>query len=375
MRHKRFVAALVGLILIIMAPQYSHAGYAVGFLVSDQLGVALHQDTQLINAWGISESAGSPFWVSDEATGVSTLYNTSGVKQNLVVTIPGVGGAQGQPTGQLHNNSTTDFLINGTSAAFIFAGQDGTVNAWRGGLTPSNLAVNELTTPGASYTGIATSNLVSGNKLYLANQASTTVATNGGIDVINASWAPTTVSGNFLDGSLPAGVKPYNIQNLGGNLWVTYFVPGNPNVGFVDEFDLNGNLKLQLQGAGIFKEPWGVALAPSNFGQFSNDLIVGNLIGGNINAFDPNTGAFLGTLRDQNGNVIAISGLWGLIFGNGGAGGLADTLYFAAGPNGYAHGLFGAISPDVPEPSALVLLGFGGCLLVGVRSIRKRLVV
>jgi uncharacterized protein (TIGR03118 family) len=376
MKHKRSVATLAGLILVALAPQPSLAGYNVTNLVSDQLGVALHQDPQLVNAWGISSSSASPFWVSDEANGVATLYNSAGVKQGLVVTIPGATGGQGQPTGQVFNGSTTDFQVNGASALFIFAGQDGAINAWRGGLTPATVAVTEVNNhaSGASYTGLATTNLATGNLLFAANQASTTVATTGGIDVFNAAWGPASVSGHFVDGTLPAGFVPYNIQNLGGNLWVTYFQPGNPTAGFVDEFDLNGNLLLRLAGAGHLSEPWGVALAPSTFGQFANDILVGNLIGGNINAFDPTTGAFIGTLTDANGNVIAIPFLWGLIFGNGGNGGLQDTLYFASGPSGYAHGLFGSISPDVPEPSAVVLLGLGGLILVSARTLRKRLV-
>jgi len=375
MKYKRFMAALASLILMALAPQPSQAGYSITYLVSDQLGPALHQDTQLVNAWGISSSSASPFWVSDEATGVATLYNSTGVKQGLVVTIPGATGGQGQPTGQFFNGSATDFKVAGTSALFVFAGQDGSISAWRGGLTPSNVAVLEVNNhaTGASYTGLATTNLATGNLLFAANQASTTVPTTGGIDVFNATWGAASVPGNFVDPSLPAGVRPYNIQNLGGNLWVTYFLPGNPNVGFVDEFDQNGVLERQLAGAGILKQPWGVALAPSTFGQFANDLLVGNLIGGNINAFDPNTGAFIGTLTDGNGNVIAIPELWGLIFGNGGNGGLQNTLYFAAGPSGYTHGLFGLISPDVPEPSAVVLLGLGGVILVGARTLRKRL--
>jgi uncharacterized protein (TIGR03118 family) len=373
MRLKRCTAVLMGVTVLAWAGQTCQAGLAVVNLVSDQNGVALNPaDPQLINAWGISSSpGGSPFWVSDEATGITTLYNTQGHKVGSFG-IPGVGTAPGQPTGQVHNSSTTDFVVNGgtTAAVFIFAGQDGIISAWKGGLTT---AVPEVpnNTAGASYVGIATSQLASGNLLFAANQNSTTVATTGGIDVFTGTWTATTVPGHFIDPTLPANFVPYNIQNLNGTLYVTYFQKGNFQVGQVDAFDLNGNLIMRFNSATL-KSPWGLAIAPANFGEFNGALLVGNLTDGTINAFNPTSGTFLGQLTDTSGNVIHIPGLWGLIAGNGGSGGALENVYFAAGPSFYAHGLFGMLTSDTPEPSALVLFGMGGFIVVARRFLRKR---
>ncbi len=313
-------------------------------LVSDQAGVAAITDPNLVNPWGIAMSATSPFWVADNQTSSATLYggDTSATainKNALTVTIPG-----GLPTGTVFNGSS-DFVITsgGTGPArFIFASQTGNIDAWRAGTT----AVVAAAQPGHVYTGLAIGNNGVSNFLYAADFA------NGAIDVYNTTFALTALAGTFTDPALPAGYKPFNIQNLGGTLFVAYAprdpitgdeVPGAGN-GIVDRFDSNGNFLGRLITAGTLNDPWGMTIAPSSFGPFGGALLVGYFGDGRINVFNSTTGAFLGTLNDTTGTPISIDGLWGLTFGNGVGGGDVNSLYFAAGPNGETHGLFGRIA-------------------------------
>jgi uncharacterized protein (TIGR03118 family) len=337
-------------------------------LVSDGAVPAAVIDPNLQNPWGIATSATSPFWVSANGAGVSTLYNGSGAALPLVVTIPPAG--NGNPTGVVFNG-TTDFHSN----PFLFVSEDGTVSGWRSALGTAA----ETLVPGSDrnvYKGVALGNNGSGNFMYAANFR------NGTIDVLDGNLMPVKLPGSFTDPKgLPAGFAPFNIQNLGGKLYVTYAmqdadkhddVKGAGN-GFVNVFDTNGNfLKRIATGApgsssSPLNSPWGLAIAPAGFGPFANDLLVGNFGNGRINVFDPNSadpnGTFLGQLtRDQAGDPIMIEGLWGLIFGNGAQGGDPNLLYFTAGPNNEMDGLFGSLAP-VPEPTtaALLLLGAIGC--------------
>ena len=313
--------------------------------------------------------------MSDNGTGLTTLYNGAGTPQSLVVTIappasPPPDFSNSSPTGQVFNifntTSPNDFVLpNGTApASFIFATEDGTISAWNGG-TASILKVDNSSS-GAVYKGLAIGNNGSSNLLYAANFNS------GNIDVFDKNFMPTTVNGGFHDPNIPAGFAPFNVQNINGKLYVTYAkqddakhddVAGLGN-GFVDVFDTNGNLLERLVSNGPLNSPWGLALAPGNFGQFSNDLLVGNFGDGMIHAFDPTTGQLLGELDDLNGNPIMIEGLWGLLFGNGGTGGSTNQLFFTAGipgPDGEIedHGLFGDLSVAVPEPGSLSLLAIG----------------
>jgi uncharacterized protein (TIGR03118 family) len=352
--HAFQFALLVGLVVtLIPAPTWS--AYVQTNLVSDIPGEAPITDPNLVNPWGISHSSGSPFWVSDNGMGVSTLYNGSGqpfpVVNPLVVTIPSPTGGTSAPTGQVFNGSTS---FGG--APFIFATEDGTIAAWNGGTN----AVLAATTVDAVYKGLAIGNNGSGDFLYATNFRA------GTIDVFNSSFTKTTLPGNFIDPNLPAGYAPFNIETINGMLYVTYAKQdadkkddvAGPGNGFVDVFDLNGNLQGRLISNGPLDSPWGLALAPSNFGDFSNDLLVGNFGDGLINAFDPTSGQLLGTLLDAQGNPIVNQGLWGLIFGNGGNGGDLNKLYFTAGIPGDGnvedHGLFGVIS--VPEPDVWTLI-------------------
>jgi uncharacterized protein (TIGR03118 family) len=344
-------------------------------LVSDIPGEAALTDPSLVNPWGISFSANSPFWISDNGSGVSTLYNGGGAKIPLTVTIPTPAGGTppSAPTGTVFNGTTGFNVAPNTPAAFIFDTEDGTVSGWSGG-TSAVLEVDNSSS-GAVYKGLAIGNNGSGNFLYASNFNS------GKIDVFNSSFAPTTLSGSFTDPNLPAGYAPFNIQDLNGDLFVTYAKQdaakhddvAGPGNGFVDEYDLNGDLLGRLVSNGPLDSPWGLAIAPSGFGNFGGDLLVGNFGDGTINAFNPTDGDFVGTLDGPSGNPIVIQGLWGLAFGNGGAAGDPGTLYFTAGIPGDGmiedHGLFGSLSASqIPDSTGtLGLLVIGSVLVLASR--------
>jgi uncharacterized protein (TIGR03118 family) len=320
-------------------------------LVSDIAGMADVTDSHLVNPWGISESTGSPFWVSNQGTATSTLYNGSGVASATIVTVPS--GATKQsltgPTGQVQNSSTGFVLSNSKASSFIFATQDGTISAWNGG-TVSTVMVDNSSS-GAVYTGLA---IYAGSPmLYAANFNS------GKIEVYDTNFHATTVTGGFTDPNLPSGYAPYNIWNLGGKLYVTYAVQNSSKNepvaaagnGLVDVYDTNGNLLQRLASNGPLNAPWGVAIAPATFGAFGGALLVGNFADGTINAFNLTSGSSLGALQTTSGTPIAIPGLWALIFGNGKNGGDPNTLYFSAGIQNQAHGLLGSIAPPASVSS------------------------
>jgi uncharacterized protein (TIGR03118 family) len=325
-------------------------------LVSDVPGLALHTDPDLVNPWGISHSATSPFWVSDNGTGVSTLYNTAGTKQALVVTIPppaaSPAGTTSTPTGQVFNASADFVVTNGSvsgPARFIFTTEDGTISGWNPTVDPTHaiLAVDKSGS-GAIYKGLAIGANASGNFLYAANFHA------GTIDVFDKDFHQVQLAGSFTDPNIHRGFAPFNIQNIGGKLYVTdakqdadreddVAGPGN---GFVDVFDTNGSLLQRLATRGRLNSPWGLLLAPASFGPYANDLLVGNFGDGRINIVDPVTGEFIDQLRGADNRAITIDGLWGLIVGNGGNGGDTDKVYFTAGPDDETHGLFGSLAPS-----------------------------
>jgi uncharacterized protein (TIGR03118 family) len=350
--------------------------YVVTNLTSDIPGVAPNTDPVLQNAWGVAFTpATSPFWVGDNATGCSTLYDGQGVPQTpptpLLVKIPLPGGSvpptackhadpknppsptPAAPTGLVWNpttSTTTGFLVPNQDppkvATFIFDTEDGTISAWTGGLTPPDAAVLAVdNSPGAVYKGLVFGVNANGVFLFAANFRA------GTVDVFDHNYQPVTTDGGFNDPSIPAGYAPFGIQNIDGSLFVTYAKQNaakhddvaGPGRGFVDVFDTDGHLLQRFASRGALNSPWGVARASFAFGRFSGDILVGNFGNGKINAFDSN-GNFLGTLRDNNGNQLKIDGLWTLTLG-GGRNSSSDTLYFTAGPNGETDGLFGTITP------------------------------
>ncbi|HEX7497869.1 MAG TPA: TIGR03118 family protein [Candidatus Limnocylindrales bacterium] len=319
-------------------------------IVSDVPGWAPIVDASLVNAWGMSAGPATPVWVSNNGTDSTTLYKggTLGVpfsKVPLTVAIP-----DGAPTGQVFNPGT-DFMVGGAPAKFIFASEHGFIDAWQGGLSPVTMAMNVATVPGAEYKGLAISTGTGGSWLYAANFAA------GRIDVFNGAFALQSWAGAFMDPHLAAGYAPFNIQNLGGRLYVTYAKRGptgddvkGAGHGYVDVYDTSGHFIKRLVSHGRLNSPWGLQIAPAGFGAFSGDLLVGNFGDGRINAYNPWNGAPEGTLRGSNGRPIWIDGLWGLQFGNGVAG-TPTTLLFTAGPGGEAHGLFGSLdlAPDLDD--------------------------
>jgi uncharacterized protein (TIGR03118 family) len=337
----------------------SFIGYVQTNLVSDVEGIARHTDTHLVNPWGLAYEPGGVFWVSDNNGGVSTLYSGQGQAQGLVVNMPAPPsappGSVGTPTGVVFN-PTNGFQVseNGQSGAtvFIFATEDGTIIGWSPGVDLNHgiIAVDNSTNPtaadGAVYKGLATGIDSKGQRLLYA-----TDFRHGTVDVFNSQFKAVDPHA-FQDTSLPAGYAPFGIQNLDGHIFVTYALQdaskhddvGGAGHGFIDEFTTDGRMIRRFASQGTLDSPWGMALAPNNFGPFSHDLLVGNFKDGRINAFNLTTGHFDGQLTDALGNPITIGRLWSLKFGNGGSAGPRDRLFFSAGIDRESHGLFGSIT-------------------------------
>lgn len=322
-------------------------GYQQVNLVADQAGMALLQDTNLVNSWGVSFGPNTPFWVSDNGTGLATLYSVTNddmgmphvTKQSLEVSIPG----EGTPTGQLFNN-TTGFHTN----LFIFASEDGTISGWRPSL--GTAAETLVAAPNSVYKGITLISNAGKPMLLAANFAQATLdAYDGDMNLV----------GQLQDTNAPDGYAPFNVQALGGLVFVTFAkqdgakhddVPGSGH-GLIDVFDPMSGAFIRLAtgtDAGghnpVINSPWGLAIAPGNFGEHSDELLVGNFGSGTIMSFDDH-GRFEGVLRSSQGMPVVIDGLWALTFGNGTKAGVPGTLYFSAGPDSESHGLFGSLEP------------------------------
>jgi len=353
--------------LLALTPTVSAAtlGFQVDNLTSNQPGVANFTDPNLQNAWGLTSSATSPFWVGDNATGLSTVYMGNGAPvSTIAVHIPGDGSVTG-----------VTFTANGSTAfsgdMFLFANEDGTVSGWRGALGTTGTAETLVTANGTNeYKGIAFADVGGFGYAYLANFGT------GNVDVLKGTNGAPNLTGTFTDPALPAGYVPFDVQVLNGSLYVAYAVQNGhdeqdgPGLGIVDRFDLNGVFQGRVATGGDLNAPWGMVIAPANFPGFGGDLLVGNFGDGTIHAYDPLTGSPFGAIQDPQSNDISIDGLWGLRFGNGASGGTLGTLYFTAGPNSEMDGLFGSIDPT-PEPASW-WLAVAGLFPILRRSFQRR---
>jgi uncharacterized protein (TIGR03118 family) len=333
------------------AASSSGGGYSVRNLVSDGFVPADHTDQDLVNPWGIVFNPNGFVWVADNGTGLATLYDGLGVKQTLVVTIPTPPGGTppAAPTGIVFS-SGSDFVVReGTLSGpsrFLFATEDGTISGWAPNVNPTNaiLAVNRSQEE-AIYKGLALAGNGTAHFLYATDFH------NNRIDVFDSTFHLVSVSGKFSDERIPHGYAPFGIQNILGNLYVTYAKQdedaeddvAGPGFGFVDVFDANGHLIRRFASHGRLNAPWGMALAPADFGRASNTLLIGNFGDGRINAFDLRTAESRGPLHTTDAHAISIEGLWGLAFGNGLSNQPTSTLFFAAGPGDEEHGVYGRI--------------------------------
>ena len=363
--------------------------YAQTNLVSDGSVPAATTDPDLINPWGLSFSSTSPYWVSDNGTGVTTIYNAAGMKQTVAgqtaITIAAPPGqtTPSNPTGQVFNFANTGFNITsgGTTApsVFLFATQSGTISGWNPTVDPASsvIAVNNSQS-GAAYTGLAIGQNGSGTFLYAANFSK------GTVDMFNSNFQQV---GSFTDPHVPAGYAPFNVQVLGGNLYVTYALQdaaktnatASPGSGWIDEFSLSGQLLNTVAtpaSSGGLNAPWGLAIAPSSFGPFAGDLLVGNFGDGTISIFTPNppgaykninsynkyndlpssiqtSDLYIGKLDGTNNQPVQIPGLWAITPGNNSPGSNPNDLYFTAGLQNDAHGLFGTLAPVTSQSTSV----------------------
>jgi uncharacterized protein (TIGR03118 family) len=369
----KFLALLaVGLSVLPVVTEAQH--YTQTNLVSNVAGQAPLEDPNLQNAWGLVASpTGSPWWVSNNADGTSTLYSisansTGGLVATLIpinpapnefVKIPNAPSQPppGSPTGVMFNGSPTNFLLApGAPAAFIFVTEDGTVQGWNPTVNRASavIEVDNSQVPnaanGAVYKGSTIAEIDGHEFILAANFRS------GKIDIFDTNFKPVHFSEErFDDDSIPRDFAPFNVQGVGPNIYVTYAKqdaakhdppnPGQPGDGFVDVFDRHGRLLQRLEHGNWFNAPWGVVWATPGFGEFSNTILIGNFRGDNISAFNPVTGKFLGNMLNPDGSTVLIDGLWALRFGNDGSAGPATTLFFTAGPNGETDGLLGTLTP------------------------------
>jgi uncharacterized protein (TIGR03118 family) len=307
--------------------------YFLSELVSNQTGKAKHTDTLLTNPWGLAYAPSAPFWISDEASGYSTLYDGTGNPQSLKVIVPPTSGTGlGSPTGIVFNGSSEFKIMNWTSL-FLFATLDGTISGWST-FEPNNALIG-VRAAGAVYTGLAITSKTSGNMLYAADAA------NNKVDVYNGSFGLVT---SFTDPTIPAGFAPFGIQDIGGTLYVTYASQTGGTGGYVDVFTEAGTFVKRFASGRPLNQPWGVAVAPSNFGTLSGDLLVSNNTStGTINGFNLTTGKFVSAIKNSAGKPIQINGLWGIEFGGGTtSNGATNQLFFTAGPSD-TNGYFGVI--------------------------------
>jgi uncharacterized protein (TIGR03118 family) len=334
---QRFVRSLVmylGLAAILCGASMAQTSYLSSNLVSDLSGKAKHTDGFLKNPWGLVYAPSAPFWISDEASGWSTLYDGKGNPQSLQVVVPTASGTGfGSPTGIVYNGSQ-EFAIDNWVSLFLFATLDGSIQGWSS-FNPSATLVG-ATQPGAVYTGLAITSHTSGNFLYAADSA------NNKVDVYNGTFS---LVNSFTDSTIPAGFAPFGIQDIAGQLYVTYASTTGGSGGYIDIFTESGTFVKRFAQGRPLNQPWGLAVAPSNFGPLSNLLLVtNNTSTGTINGFNLTTGKFVSALKNSAGKAITISGLWGIEFGGGtSSNGAKNALYYTAGPSD-TDGYFGVIT-------------------------------
>jgi len=321
--------------------------YTVQDLVSDTSSSAPTTDPSLVNGWGLTAGPTTPWWTSNNGTNSTTLYNGAGAKQALTVAV------SGGPTGTVFNGNASDFVVTqgGKSAAarFLFATEAGTILGWSPTVNAATAIPGvDRSSAGAVYKGLAT----------VADRLYATDFHNGRVDVFDASFAPVALAGGFVDKTIPKGFAPFGIQALAGNVFVTYAKQdakkhddvAGPGFGYVDEFTPDGKLVARVASGGRRNSPpsspWGLALAPAGFGPFAGDVLVGNFGNGRIAAYQQrgSTWVYKGELRQGNGTLVTLAGLWGIAFGNGAAAGPTGTLYYLAGPDDESHGTLGSIT-------------------------------
>ena len=349
------IAAFAVVLLATTLAAQSTQHYKQTNLVSDLPGMAAVTDPNLVNPWGMSRSSGSPWWVSDNGPGVSTLYTGAGSPVPLVVTIPPAesgGGNTGTPTGQVFNGTSDFQLTPGNPARFIFVTEDGTVSGWNPAVQPATAVIKVNTHSASVFKGVAlaaaaTQSGASANFLYVADFRK------GRVNVYDANFHRVFMDDDaFRDEGLPEGYAPFNVQNIGGNLYVAFAQQDSQKhdevdgagLGYVDVFSTGGRLLHRFEHGQFLNAPWGITQAPSDFGAYSHDILVGQFGSGQILVFDPVTGRFKGTLNDAAGMPIVIDGLWDIAFGGGTTSGPSNTLFFTAGLDGEQHGLFGTIT-------------------------------
>jgi len=342
---KRFLTFVLGTMLAPAALLAQQNSYTQSNLTANQAGVANHTDAQLSNPWGISFIPGDVFWLANNNGGTSTTYDAAGNKQSITAGIPVAANnpcSPGCPTGTIANTVATDF----GGATFVFDTEDGIIASWNG--TANAVTKVDNSAAGAVYKGLAFLQNGQGDFLLAANFRS------GQIEVYDHNFHATTLSGGtFTDPNLPMGYAPHGVKVLNGQVFVAYAQQDaakhdpvvGAGLGLVDIFRSDGSFERRGMTGGTLNAPWGMVLTPANFGQFSNDILIGNFGDGKINAFDP-TGQFLGQVMDANGAPITNPGLWDLVFGAGGTGD-PNTLYFTAGGASQTSGLFGTLVPTL----------------------------
>lgn len=354
-KHLGLLLATAALLMI--AVPATAQRYTRTDLTQDAGGVsptAANTDSNLVNPWGLSRASGSPWWAADNGTGLSTLYDAAGIPQSLVVTIPPPKGSTSTaaPSGTVYNYTSAFPAAPGKPSVFLFVTEDGTISGWNPGVDPTKAALIIDRSKFAEYKGCAIAQTASGPRFYATN------FTSGNVEVFDGRFHRVMLPRYaFRDNRLPDDFVPFNIQNVGGDLVVTFAhreegsrdEDHGAGVGYVSIFDTDGRLIQRLQHGKFLNAPWGVVETPADFGAFSHRLLIGNFGDGTIAAFDLISGRYEGKVLDATGKAIAIEGLWALSFGNGNKAGSSTDLYFTAGPSDESHGLFGKISAVASE--------------------------